>query len=248
MGLRVLIMNKFKFLKFIFVSFTIYVSAAFSVFAGGSLQAYEPRSWEGAYVGIHGGAAWGDVEWSFKTLQKDPKTNTFTTKFIKIFTDKPDGGLFGAHTGGLKQKGNFVYGVELSVSGGNVDSSSDCPDPAFTCTNELEWLGLLSGKAGYANDNWMAYVMGGLSLGQLTIGVSGPAVPGFALSDYDTQTLLGWHVGAGVDYRLNDKLSLGVEYIYADLGDDIFKLQGTPDTLVEYDTSIVRAKLSYKLN
>jgi outer membrane immunogenic protein len=111
----------------------------------------------------------------------------------------------GVELGYDKQIGSLVVGVTADinkswVSGGRQGSDFD-----------LQLFGTARGKVGYSFGRWMAFGTGGLSYGRFKV-----ASPGFGS---DAQTLTGWAAGGGLEYILNNKVTVRFEYIHLDFGD-----------------------------
>jgi outer membrane immunogenic protein len=62
----------------------------------------------------------------------------------------------------------------------------------------------------------------------------------------DSNTQVGWTVGAGVNYMATDNVMLGVEYLYVDLGEGSYKFGDTGDADIDLNMSIVRGTVSFK--
>jgi outer membrane immunogenic protein len=106
---------------------------------------YPIFSWSGIYVGINGGGAFGQSNWS------DP-----------VFGNTGDfdvsGGLFGGTVGANYQTGPWVFGVEgdwdwTSLSGTTFNGSC-----AFVgCTTQSNWLATVRGRTGWAWNRVLFY-------------------------------------------------------------------------------------------
>ena len=72
-----------------------------------------------------------------------------------------------------------------------------------------------------------------------------------------SSTRVGWTIGAGVEYALTNNITIGAEYLYADLGST--KILANPNSAaafffpniyasakINYDASIFRALVNYK--
>ena len=84
----------------------------------------------------------------------------------------------------------------------------------------LEWLGTLRARVGgtFGNTgNTPAYVTGGLSAADIE--VSTPAVATGIPFGTDSDTSVGYYVGAGIEHALANGWNVKVEYLYHDLGD-----------------------------
>lgn len=60
----------------------------------------------------------------------------------------------------------------------------------------------------------------------------------------DTQTHIGWTVGAGVDVAVADNVSLNLEYRYSDYGSKVYGTGGTAPT-VDLTSHAVRAGVNF---
>ena len=124
-----------------------------------------PYNWTGFYVGISGGAGWGQSHHSVVGL----------TDFSDTFN--VSGGIIGGTAGYNWQTGALVLGVEGDASYASLSGSTMgvppmfCPDgsPASNCTTKLRGLETLRLRVGYAWDRFMPYVTGGLAVGDTAV-------------------------------------------------------------------------------
>lgn len=117
------------------------------------------------------------------------------------------------------QSGNFVFGLEGSLAAANFDGRFTAPylpaTSAGSWTPNMSWLGTVGGRIGYSFGQWLPYVKGGFAAAEVgtplqSAGQLGAFSQGAPVS--------GWMTGVGLEYQINSKLSLGVEYLYTDLG------------------------------
>jgi high affinity Mn2+ porin len=108
---------------------------------------------------------------------------------------------------------------------------------------QLEYLGTLRGRLGYAFGAWTPFVTGGLAFAStrwsqtnLTTG-NEDATPG--------QWRFGWAVGAGIDYALDKRWTARAEYLYTSLGLTGFSFASPARYDSLYDLHRVRFGLSY---
>lgn len=208
-------------------------------------------SWTGMYAGLHAGGAIGDLAYA-DTVSLAP--------FVKdTFRGEADasGFLGGVQLGLNKQFGNIVIGGELSVSGADIAGSQQGCMTSFLgpiddkCSARINWLVTALAKVGYAYDRWLVTGSAGWSIAgaDYTYDVGAFAVPLFAGST--SETLDGFTYGAGLTYALTNEVSLGVEYLHADLkgeGEIISKplfLMGEGER--QFDLDIWRAQINLKL-
>lgn len=173
--------------------------------------------WEGVYLGVFGGGAAGtfdDVDGLF-----DPDDSMGIS-----------GWLIGVNAGA-----NFY--ITDGVVGGIVgdiawaDISGSLYDDYYTYS--INWQGSLRGKLGFDGGAFMPYVTGGLAFANGTLTWDG---------DTDSQTHLGWTVGAGVEIAATEDLSIDVLYRYSNYGDKVY-FDGPTQTL---DTHAVTVGLNWK--
>lgn len=190
----------------------------------------------------------------------------------------------GALIGYNWQHNSFVLGIEADINhaGFGKDQTRDISDELNELGGLLgdpgaddeelyatadtsfgaDWFATLRGRAGFAADNFLIYGTGGFAYGKLESSVK---IDATELEDDDPDsnryytgstdaTNWGWTVGAGMEYGV-DNWSLGIEYLYVDLGsadwsvdlgetvnddeDQLVGIKGKGD--VDYRFSVIRA-------
>ena len=162
---------------------------------------------------------------------------------------------YGAFAGGL-QAGYEHYFPSRLMLGIELDASfADYLDPnqvlsyratgTGTATEQLEYLATLRGRVGYDMGGWTPFVSGGVAW----------ASTRFSRIDLTTgnedanpsNIRLGYALGAGVDYRLDQRWSARAEYLYANLGLTGFLFGSAPARYdSQYDLHQFRVGLNYK--
>jgi outer membrane immunogenic protein len=191
----------------------------------------------------------------------------------------------GLHAGWSRYYGHLLVGVEGDVSSArfNVRDRQN-PDSLFfdnrtDLSTDLEWLATLRGRIGFlATDRVTLFATAGAAIteadSRLTLtNTSGGAFVisegnsrvacGFNAQCYasrDSDRLLGWLVGGGVEYAISEKVSLRAEYTYIDfedfdvraLGGTAFGFESTPDNRITTDADLdvhtITAGISFFLN
>jgi outer membrane immunogenic protein len=202
-------------------SFAILVSGmalTTSAFAADLAPAAVPYDWSGFYIGGQVGI---DMLHPHPTVAGDiqPEATGF------------EGGL---NTQALWQSGNLVFGGIADFNLSTTNASALCSNAAYTCKDASSWNASLRAKLGFASENAMFYGTGGWGWadyhGETNNGTAFPGV----------KSLNGWVAGAGIAYAINDKWSVGAEYLHYDLGsssvttinyDVPYSVQPTIDTL-----------------
>ena len=150
-----------------------------------------------------------------------------------------DGFLGSTQFGYNSQTGPFVLGVEADVRRKSTDFIGASGLDLSNFRDEQGWIGTLRPRAGVAADKWLLYGTGGLAYSS-----GDEARPGFA----STAPRAGWIVGGGVEYAPGKQWSLGLEYLYADVGKSAqsrssFSPGGSPN---EDHSQILRGRLNYR--
>ena len=149
------------------------------------------------------------------------------------------------------QSGNFVFGLEGSMAAANFDGKFTAPYlPATTAgawTPNMNWLGTVTGRLGYSVGQWLPYVKGGFAAADVGSPLQGAGQIG---SFTQGTTTGGWTAGVGFEYQFSPKWSLGLEYLYTDLGNAPSSPPGTPGSGSPemYSTAVKSQSLLGRLN
>lgn len=178
------------------------------------------QNWTGFYAGIFGGVAAGDFDYSL--------VPTGGPSVLDLNVNG-GGGLAGVAVGFDYQIDQFVIGAVADIAITNHAAEIGFGIPglgAGELNSTLQYLGTVRARGGVAFDNLLAYAHGGLAFGgtrqELTVG--GAAVPGF---DPENPNRLGYTIGAGVEYKVSETISLQTEYAYTSFGDeDVYLIPG----------------------
>ena len=95
----------------------------------------------------------------------------------------------------------------------------------------------------------VVYGTGGLAIAGAEASITNVDTPGDTRSDSNTH--LGWVIGAGAEFMITETMSLGAEYLHVDLGSEDYTFPGPGggiDVLSESDLqiNIVRASLNLR--
>ena len=188
--------------------------------------------WTGLYVGANAGYAFG------KSSQRDGAAVADGAYNVK-------GAIIGGAVGYNWQIQNYVYGLEADASFASIaGSSSICGMDPHVCGTKSDALGTVRARGGFAIDNSLIYVTGGLAVAQIKAYDAGfinvPAQSGSAIR-------LGWTVGAGVEQKLDAHWSVKAEYLYTSFARaTYFTLTGYPPEKVDMSANVLRAGVNYK--
>jgi outer membrane immunogenic protein len=209
-------------------------------------------NWTGFYLGGNLGGAWGSSDAATTTVWSP--TGYFDATSI------PAIGAVGAQsihasgfTGGVDggynwQAGSLVLGLEsdlgyLGLHGGSSASGiyPCCSPEGFTINSSVrsDWLFTARPRVGFANNNWLFFVTGGLAVTDVSARFS-------FNNSYDTSpesgslsnTKAGFALGGGVEVGLVGNWTVKAEYLYVDFGrsstiSDNLLLTGGPTPVAE---------------
>jgi outer membrane immunogenic protein len=214
-------------------------------------------NWTGFYIGVHAGYAWTDSD---SGVAFPGALAAFGVPFDAFgFSHDSDGFLFGGQIGFNYQVANWVFGVEADLSWTDI-SGGFGPVPlttggvplagtAFSSAYDMEWFGTLRGRLGFAANNLLLYVTGGLAWGDIDVATATTA-GGVTWAGGGGGTEVGWTIGAGVEWGFAPNWSLKLEYLYYDLDDVTLTVAGpAPVTTVstyDNDGHIVRLGVNYR--
>ena len=189
-------------------------------------------TWTGFYVGGQIGYSWGDndgsVSWA--TAQGQAGQSNLTSG--------AQGVIGGAHVGYNQQFDQWVLGLEGSVDGATLTKNVLVDAPSIvgqsltgglpvggnvTGTVQSGIQGSVRARAGYAFGRLLPYATAGVAFGSFktdaqVFGTDLDGVTNFAASGANSATRVGWTLGAGVEYAVNNHWSLRAEYRYTDFG------------------------------
>lgn len=173
-------------------------------------------SWTGFYLGANVGYGWGSGKEGIGDLD-------------------PEGWLGGGQIGFNYQFGNnVVLGAEADFQGSDIRDSVE--DGVFDPRSKMDYFGTVRARLGYAFDNVLPYVTGGLAWGHNKITDR--------FDDFsDDKTHVGWTVGGGVEYALTNNWTVKAEYLYMDLGNEYYDSIGEDAGL---KASTARIGVNYK--
>lgn len=147
--------------------------------------------WDGAYLGIFGGANW---------LRTDLDDGTLDRKGTST------GGVLGGFAGWNRQMdNNIVFGLEGDLKydwNGKKYSGID---------TGTDWGGSARVRLGYAFDNALVYGAGGWTAANGYVDPPGP-------NNSKEKFMNGWTLGAGVDYKFTESMFARAEYRFNDYG------------------------------
>ncbi len=135
---------------------------------------------------------------------------------------------------------DFVFGVEGDWAFGGTVATND--EPGIDTDISFNNIATLRARAGFALDNTLLYVTGGLAAVDMEFGAV------MVSQQSDSQWVYGWTVGGGLEHAFTPNFSGRIEYLYVDLDDSDYSMTdgNTFDATQSFnDIHMVRAGLTY---
>jgi outer membrane immunogenic protein len=186
--------------------------------------------WTGFYIGGNIGYSWG------RSRDDSTLTNTAgTVLFASSDAANLNGVVGGGQIGYNWQMQNWVFGLEADIQATGEKGSRVFTCPTGVCTppiagiavipgpavhvsltQKIDWFGTVRGRIGFlATPQILLYGTGGLAYGDVnTSETIGAAALGFS----NTDTRVGYTVGAGIEGAIGGGWSAKLEYLWVDLG------------------------------
>ena len=189
--------------------------------------------WSGAYAGLFLGAGSSAVTLTEPGGLADP-------------LDLAAGGwLAGVRAGFNTQAGVLLFGAEADLARTSIGGSGSATDGlnSLDYSYDLDWLGTVTGRVGYAADTLLLYAKGGLAAGgvrsTLTATAPLPAPPPTSADAVAT----GWTVGLGTEFAFSENATAGIEYDFVSLGSELAFSAGSLDA--QQNLHIVKLGVNY---
>lgn len=193
---------------------------------GVQAQAVSAVDWSGFHVGGFLGAVNGQspIRTATGVLQYFDATDSrqiARTGDNDLAQWRPSGGVAGGYS---QQFGRVVVGIEASANTLFVDDEStvkenyiSVPTATFTLKQSIkaDWMATLRPRLGWAQDNWLGYITGGVAVTRLKIDAlfTDTAFNGFS-SGTKERFVAGWSLGVGGEYALSWNWAVKGEYLF----------------------------------
>lgn len=226
--------------------------------------------WTGFYLGVNGGYGFDDPTIDF-TPNPVAAAILAVNREPQSVTVRPQGMLAGLQGGYNYQWGSVVLGAEADIDYAAIKGHGESvlmttygnlPAAAATTGEEsLNWFGTLRARLGYLPwDSLLVYGTGGLAFGHASLSgmmvntqlrVGACAIGTFCAGASTSKWMLGWTIGAGIEYALYRNWTVKAEYLYYDLGSQSVDLVDAryPATVTasgDFKGNIVRAGANYR--
>lgn len=211
-------------------------------------------NWTGFYIGGHIGGGWTDENATLNSTTSPLLLNPLGT----VISGDRSGFLGGGQIGYNYQVQSWVFGVGgdfswTRASETTVTQATLVPGGVTNSQGTTDWYATLTGRLGYAVNNWLFYGKGGAAWMNEELSGSATALGATLTSNTIRDTRSGWTLGGGVEWALWNKWSAFAEYDYLGFGDKTETFTLTPGSFIESNrvstnVSVVKAGLNYHLN
>jgi outer membrane immunogenic protein len=231
---------------------------AFGLAMSGAAPAVaQAQRWNGPYVGVNVGHGWGDFGSSVTVFDQGGNPVYGPASF-----GIDASGMFGGVQIGFNRRiGNFFFGLEGDLQTADISGSSSVSGSGFTyvASASVDWFATARVRGGFASNKMLVYATGGLAFGGVdydtTFKTGNTTVH---LSNSETQ--VGFVLGAGLELALRSNWSLKLEYQYLNFGSqgtsgsyswttvdcrDIVTNTNTVSSSIDTDIHTVRIGLNY---
>jgi outer membrane immunogenic protein len=245
-------------------------------------------SWTGFYVGVNGGYGWKDPTVTYSPNDPAAVVNGTPSSVSFNTTGGLAGGQIGYN---WQFEPTLLAGVEADFDWARINGSASSNPiilasygpGTFTASETVKSFGTLRGRLGFIpTDSLLVFGTGGLAYGAVNrsaampnslVGIGSNTVGGFGYScgtgtglancfnGASSQTMVGWTIGAGGEYRLTNNFILKAEYLHVNLGRTSINTAATSTVNVPGDIpssynanfgtvsfNVVRFGLNYKFN
>jgi outer membrane immunogenic protein len=199
--------------------------------------------WTGFYFGGNIGGVWAHA------------SDTFINDvgIAERFSYDPVTALIGGgHLGAQRQFGNWVLGLEGTLSTTNLSQTDQSAviGGGRTRSLKIDDIATVTGRVGYGWNNWLPYLKGGWA----DVRVNSSSIdPTGGSNSNNTKWNGGWTVGGGVDFMLVQNWIAGVDFTYYNVSYNntfVFLPAGSTGTITSSQANIyaVTGRLTFLFN
>jgi outer membrane immunogenic protein len=175
---------------------------------------------------------------------------------------RPAGVIGGLQGGANYEFTPWVVGIEgtwdASAINGNTLIACACAigttaTPQERFTSQAQWFAALTGRAGYAANDWLFYAKAGgawmhVRYTEDLIAGSAGAAGSTAATQVLTDNRTGFTVGAGIEFGLVENLSGKIEYDFYDFGSKNYNFNTITPVSVKSNLHTLTVGLNYRFN
>ncbi len=194
--------------------------------------------WSGLYIGAHAGYG------------RAPTHAVLTDPFLATAaTNSTLSGMIGGVQAGYNWRlpSGFLFGVEADLTFPNYLISNAVvavlSTPASSVVEQLDYVGTVRGRLGYASGHWLLYATGGLAYAGERF-VNSPPIGD---KEKHIKVRAGWAAGAGVEYAFAPHWTARLEYLHNRFEQGNIKLASGTQYSSSLDFQSIRVGLNRKI-
>ncbi len=204
--------------------------------------------WTGIYLGGHIGGG---------ILVDSVSQNGFSAGGVNLLSSgnlRPAGVIGGAQVGANYEFAPWVVGIEgtwtnSAINGNTLIGTTAGTTPQIRFTSQDQWFAALTGRVGYAANDWLFYAKagGGWMHVRYTEDLLNPGGVTTATQVF-TDNRTGFTVGAGIEFGLVENLSGKIEYDFYDFGSKNYNFNLITPVGVNSNLHTIIVGLNYRFN
>jgi outer membrane immunogenic protein len=238
--------------SFVLCGFAIAAAPAQAADIGVPARSYYPSlppaiyDWTGIYLGGHigGGILTDSVS----------QNGAAAINLLSSGNLRPAGVIGGAQVGANYEFAPWVIGIEgtwtdSAINGNTNINTTTAVHPQERFTSQAEWFAALTGRVGYAANDWLFYAKAGGAWMNVRY-TEDLFLPGgvTAATQVLTNNRTGFTVGAGIELGLVENLSAKIEYDFYDFGSKNYNFASITPVSVNSNLHTLTVGLNYRFN
>ena len=251
----------------------LFACAAIAAASAALPAAAQEYDWNGFYVGVNLGGAWGDTSIDSSVGPGTgpivlPPVDADLINQTGADDDNKTGFTGGGQIGFNYQMGALLLGIEADYGALDIDQQRTNsyqsafvvnppinPPVTYTLDQRVKtgWIWTVRPRVGYVAGPWMVYATGGIATTKikLTTQLADNRTPPNFGEIKESNTKTGWAAGLGGGYMFTPNISVRGEWLYADFGkvrDTVTTTNGfaTLTSEANVKANILRLGLDYK--
>ena len=195
--------------------------------------------WSGLYIGAHAGYGYA------------PSNAALTDPFLATTANSSTlSGMIGGVQLGYNRRlsSGFLFGFEADLTFPNYLTSNAIvgllATPASSVVEQLDYVGTVRGRVGYASGHWLLYATGGLAYAGERF-VNTPAIGDL---EKHLHVRVGWAAGAGVEYAFAPHWTARLEYLHNHFEQANIRLASGTQYSSSLDLHSIRVGLNRKID
>ncbi len=204
-------------MKRLLLSVSMVVLLGTPVIAADMVDVATVHDWSGLYLGLNAGYGFGGDD--AVGIDYDPGAAYTDVANLDV------SGFFGGLQAGWNlQHGNWLFGVEGDLQFADIDDDFGetiyGPDHRASGSSDIDFFGTARLRGGWAIDRLLIYGTGGLAWANVDYDVRTVAANGDTANMSSDNIELGYAIGGGAEFAIDESWSVKAEYLYIGLGSE----------------------------